>query len=223
MSLKIKSINLWQELIARLNAAGAFVPQIFLRLILFWEFWEAGIMKLEGGAAGNWFASIHESFPYPFNIIDPSISWTMATWGELIGAFLILLGLFTRFAAISLIILTVVATAAVHWPTDWSSLRELWQGYAITSNGHGNFKIPLLYLVMLFPLLFSGAGKFSLDNLLSKFVGLDSDLRKFDLAMWSLSFMVIGVPLAFLMPYFSIAMSVVGLLALIGSKFLSSK
>lgn len=214
-------MNLWQELTTRLNAAGTFVPQLFLRLILFWEFWEAGIKKLEGGTAGNWFASIHEKFPFPFNVIDPSISWTMATWGELIGATLILTGLFTRFAAISLIILTVVATAAVHWPAEWNSLSELWQGYAITNDGHGNFKLPLLYLAMLFPLLFSGAGKFSLDNLLAKLTGhTDSDEKISDLSMWGLAMMAIGIPMAFLIPTYGLSLAGAGFIAVIVKKLL---
>jgi hypothetical protein len=53
-------------------------------------------------------------------------------WPLVLGAML-LFGLFTRFAAIALIVVTVVATAAVHWPAEWSSLAELWSGYAITS------------------------------------------------------------------------------------------
>jgi putative oxidoreductase len=56
----------------------------------------------------------------------------------------------------------------VHWPDDWSSLAELWKGYSVSNKGFGNFRIPLLFLVMLLPLLFNGAGKLSLDNLLAK-------------------------------------------------------
>ena len=72
--------------------------------------------------------------------------------------------MFTRFWAFSLIIVTIVAIASSHWPAEWSSLAELWKGYAITDNGHGNFRIPLLFLAMLFALFFAGAGKFSLDH-----------------------------------------------------------
>ena len=221
MSLIKMSKGLWGALTSRLNAAGTFLPQIFLRLILFWEFWEAGKMKYDGGADGNWFASIQESFPFPFDVIDPSISWAMATWGEILGAILILLGLFTRFAAISLIILTIVATAAVHWPESWSSLSELWKGYAITGKGFGNYKLPLIYIVMLLPLLFSGAGKFSLDHLLAKLSGMSETSQISDLGMWGLALMAIGVPLMFVMPYFGIALSVAGLIVLIANKFLA--
>lgn len=222
MSILNKSKTLWHELVTRLNAAGTFLPQIFLRLILFWEFWEAGKMKYDGGAEGNWFGSIQESFPFPFNSIDPAISWSMAMWGEIVFAVLILLGLFTRFAAISLIVLTVVATAAVHWPDSYSSLSELWKGYAISDKGFGNYKLPLLYIIMLLPLLFSGAGKFSLDNLIAKFSNYtDSQEQTSDLAMWGLALMAIGVPLMFVMPTFGTGLAIVGLIGIVANKFMT--
>ena len=80
----------------------------------------------------------------------------------------ILIGLGTRFFSFSLIILTVVATAAVHWPADWGSLSELFQGYAVSNKGFGNYKLPVLYVAMFLPLLFQGAGKLSLDYLLPR-------------------------------------------------------
>jgi putative oxidoreductase len=65
----------------------------------------------------------------------------------------LLLGAGTRIAAAALWVLTVVAIYAVHWPSEWSNLAELWQGYAITNDGFGNYKLPLIYLVMLLPLM----------------------------------------------------------------------
>ena len=59
-----------------------------------------------------------------------------------------------------------MATVAVHWPAEWHSLAELWQGYVITDEGHGNFKLPLLFAVMLWALLFQGGGRLSLDALI---------------------------------------------------------
>jgi putative oxidoreductase len=47
-------------------------------------------------------------------------------------------------------------------------LSELAQGYAISNKGHGNFKLPLIYLAAFMPLLLSGAGKLSLDALLAR-------------------------------------------------------
>ncbi len=222
MNIVNSSKTFWQALVTRLNAAGTFLPQIFLRLIIFWEFWEAGKMKYDGGSEGNWFASIHDSFPFPFNSISADFSWSMAMWGEMLGAFLILFGLFTRFAAVSLIIITVVATAAVHWPESYSSLSQLWEGYSISNNGAGNYKLPLLYVIMLMPLLFGGAGKFSLDNLLAKLTHYtDSDAQNSDLGMWGLALLAVGVPLTFVMPYFGGGLAIAGLLALIANKLMT--
>ncbi|MNJ67089.1 hypothetical protein D3C77_632300 [compost metagenome] len=85
-------------------------------------------------------------------------------WAELILPLLLLLGLGTRLASAGLMVVTVVAIAAVHWPAHWSSLAELAQGYAITDQGFGNYKLPLIYLVALLPLLLKGAGRLSLDH-----------------------------------------------------------
>jgi len=63
---------------------------------------------------------------------------------------------------------TIVAISGVHWPDEWSSLAELWKGYAVSDKGFGNFRIPLLFLVMLLPLVFQGAGKLSLDNIFAR-------------------------------------------------------
>ena len=78
-----------------------------------------------------------------------------------------MLGLFTRFWAISLVILSIVAIGGVHWPEDYSSLSELWKGYSVTNKGFGNYRIPLLFIAMLIPLVFKGAGKLSLDHVLA--------------------------------------------------------
>jgi len=59
--------------------------------------------------------------------------------------------------------LTVVAIAAVHWPAEWHGLAELWKGYAITDQGYGNYKLPLIYVLMLGSLVLSGSGQLSID------------------------------------------------------------
>ena len=142
------------------NRVGEYLAPLGLRLLLAYEFWVAGVEKFHGE---NWFADIQDKFPFPFNVVPVDISWQMATWFELIGAIALVIGLATRFFSVSLVVLTIVAIAAVHWPAQWSSLAELWQGFVVTDNGQGNFKLPLIYLVMFVPLILSGPGKLSLD------------------------------------------------------------
>jgi putative oxidoreductase len=101
----------------------------------------------------------------------------LASWGELVFSSLLFFGLFTRFAAISLVVITVVATAAVHWPAEWNGLAELWGGYVITAKLAGNFKLPLLFVVMLLPLVFYGGGRLSLDHLLVNLSGRNAQLE----------------------------------------------
>lgn len=156
--------SLYDVIRIKLDLLGSWLPQLMLRLILAWEFGEAGFEKLHGT---NWFADL--TFPFPFNLLPPDISWGITTFFEIIGAFALVLGFATRFFSISLIILTVVAIASVHWPEHWGSLSELIKGYRIideNNDGFGNYKLPLIFMVMFFPLLLNGAGRASVDYLI---------------------------------------------------------
>ena len=149
--------GMMQALIALLNRVGEFLPQLGLRLLLAYEFWESGVEKYNGA---NWFGDIVTQFPFPFNLVPVEISWFLATWSELIGAIALIIGLGTRFFSFSLIILTIVAWVSVHGDN----------GYNVCDNG---FKLPLIYLALFLPLLFSGPGKLSLDHfVMNRFLGI---------------------------------------------------
>lgn len=158
-------IKLKERVVNVLDPAGDWFALLPIRLLMAYEFGRAGQMKLNGN---NWFANVQDDFPFPFNVIPVEISWFLATWTEVLGAAGLVLGLFTRFWALGLIVVTLVAISGVHMPDDWSSLSELWKGYAVSDKGFGNFRIPLLFVAMLVPLVFKGAGKLSLDNILAK-------------------------------------------------------
>lgn len=148
-----------------LNSVGLWLADIPLRLFLAWEFFEAGLEKWQGE---NWFAQIQSNFPLPFNLLPVNLNWQLSMWVELIAPVLLVLGFGTRLASIVLIVLTIVATAAVHWPAEWSTFSELAMGYSISNKGYGNYKLPLIYMVGLFFLLLKGSGQLSLDALLRK-------------------------------------------------------
>lgn len=142
--------NLTRTVFEKLDAMGAWVAMLPLRLLLAWEFWESGVEKFTGE---TWFTQIKGDFPFPFNVIPTDISWFISTWAELLGAIALVIGLGTRFTAATLIVLDIVAWASVH----------AGNGYNVCDNG---FKLPLMYLIMLIPLLLSGPGRASLDALI---------------------------------------------------------
>lgn len=155
-----KIIKIKKSVIQKLDSSAPWLGLLAVRLLMGWEYLESGLQKLHGE---NWFTDIQGDFPFPFNIVPTAISWQMATWFEIIGGIALIIGLGTRFFTLTLIILTIVATSAVHWPEMWSMFSELLKGYVITDNGFGNFKLPVLFLAMLTALLFYGPGKLSID------------------------------------------------------------
>jgi len=204
--MSFDAISVWTSLTARLRGIGQLLPPLILRLIMGWEFWESGREKYFGE---NWFTDIKDRFPFPFNVIPPDVSWAMATYFELGGAILLVFGLFTRFAAYSLLVLTFVATAAAHWPDMIAMWADLAKGYAIKDMGYGNFKLPLLFVVMLLPIIFQGPGKISLDYLLSRKLKADPMPEPLsDAYAWSLALLALGIPFAMLLPTFGIALLV---------------
>ena len=211
--------NYYDAITCRLRVSGEYVWPLALRLILAWEFLEAGLTKLNGQ---NWFAEIpwadwQKGFPLPFDQIPVNLNWFIATWSELVFAAMLLLGLFTRFTALSLIIVTAVATAAVHWPADWGSLAELWSGYVIVANGAGNFKLPLLFVVMLLPLVFNGGGKISLDHLLVSISGRNGQLddRTADLQSAGLALLILSLATIWVEPTWGFGLLTVSALAML--------
>jgi putative oxidoreductase len=208
-------LNAWENLVARLRGTGEVIPRFVLRLIMGFEFWQSGIEKYHGE---NWFADALDRFPFPFNVIPPGLSWGIATWFEIIGAIMLWIGLGTRFFAFSLLFLTFVATAAVHWPDMIAMWTDLAKGYAITDMGHGNFKLPLLFAVMLLPLIFNGPGRLSLDYLIARKFGASTYPEPLsDAYAWAIAAFLLGLPFLMLIPIFGAILIGVGIaLALFG-------
>lgn len=163
---KFNPLQAYTVITQYLERSATWLPPLTIRLVLAWEFLESGLEKYHGQ---NWFADL--MFPFPINLLPVDISWSLATYFEILGACALLVGLATRFFTLSLMILTVVAIFAVHAPEHSGMWMDWLKGYRIvdeTGDGFGNFKLPLLYLVMFLPLLLGGAGKLSVDHYLSK-------------------------------------------------------
>lgn len=194
----------------RLRAAGDWVAPLGLRLLLAHEFFKAGMMKAGvADAPPGWFAN--KEFPIPFDWLPAGMNWTMLYSTEVLAGLALLFGLFTRFFAFALVVVTTIAIVSTHWPESWTSLGQLWEGYSVSrvvedGEFRGNFRIPMLFLAMLLPLVFMGGGKLSLDHMILKFTGR-SDLiheRNGDFLALSLALLVPGIVLLYLIPLWGV-------------------
>ena len=125
----------------RLDAFQQSLLQLLMRFSIFWVFWRSGTLK-----AANMEQAI-ELFreEYKLPILPPEIAAYLGTAVELGAPCLILLGLFTRLAALPLIALTLTIQFLVYW-NDYPS--------------------HLLWLAILAFILTRGPGPYSLDALL---------------------------------------------------------
>lgn len=137
---------------SKLQIAGTALSLLGLRLFASWEFLESGLAKWHGE---NWFADIQDQFPFPLSAFPAELNWQLAMYAELILPILLLLGLFSRLAGAGLAFVTAVAWYSVHAGA----------GYNVCDNG---YKMALIYLLVLLPLILQGAGAVSLDFLLQK-------------------------------------------------------
>tara|TARA_R110002073_G_scaffold323313_1_gene500628 strand:+ start:231 stop:821 length:591 start_codon:yes stop_codon:yes gene_type:complete len=174
---------------SRLQYLDGLAP-LALRIFLFYVFLEAGMQKIAGMENTiMWFGNPDWGLGLPF----PTLMAYLAAYTEAIGAYLLLLGLATRWISIPLIITMLVAIFAVHWDNGWAAIADSSaQDVAVRLNAakdilreHGNYswlteegrfvilnngiEYGVTYLLMLFSLLFTGGGRYtSLDYYLSK-------------------------------------------------------
>jgi putative oxidoreductase len=138
--MKEKLINTCQNFEEKLKTLSD--PLLLLiRLVLAYGFWGPAMMKWKNmGNIIEWF----DGMDIPF----PALNAYMAATTELLGAVLLILGLFTRLISIPLIFVMLVAIYTVH----------LSNGFDAGDNG---FEIPLYYILMLLTLFVYGSGKIS--------------------------------------------------------------
>ena len=101
-----------------------------------------GWLKVAGGMA--------EFKGFLVTIGIPGWMGYLAAYGEFLGGMLLLVGLLTRFAGLTILIIMVVAVAKVTWK------------YGLT--GQQGYGFPLALAAMAFALIFFGAGSISLDH-----------------------------------------------------------
>jgi putative oxidoreductase len=137
-------------LVARANVLMAAIPYWLVALItrvsIAAVFWRSGQTKVDG-----WHLTDSTLFlfkdEYKLPLIDPTLAAYLATFAEHFFPVLLVLGLATRFAALALLIMTLVIEIFVYpdaWPT------------------HGTWAACFLILMT------QGAGKLSLDHLIAQ-------------------------------------------------------
>ena len=134
---------------AFVSAAASLLPIPFLLLVqrlgIAAVFFMSGRTKVDGLLTVNDSAFELFRYEYALPLIRPELAAYAATYSEHLFPLLLVLGLFTRFAATALLVMTLVIQLFVYpdaWPTHLS-----WAG-------------------LLLPLIALGGGKLSLDRLL---------------------------------------------------------
>lgn len=137
-------------LIVRLNGLMAAIPYCLVALIaripIAAVFWRSGQTKLDGWHISDSAILLFKD-EYKLPLIDPTLAAYLATFAEHFFPILLVLGLATRFAALALLIMTLVIEIFVYpdaWPT------------------HGTWAACFLILMT------QGPGKVSLDHLIAQ-------------------------------------------------------
>jgi uncharacterized membrane protein YphA (DoxX/SURF4 family) len=98
-----------------------FLAPLAIRLYLAPVFWMAGTKKFASfDNTVEWFGNPDWGLGLPF----PTLMVLLAATAETLGAILLLLGLFTRWISIPLMITMVVAAVTVHWHNGWLAIAE---------------------------------------------------------------------------------------------------
>ena len=144
-----------QTLLARYDHLAAWlasrVPEglalLLTRVALAGIFWRSGRTKVEDGSLLSISDQAYFLFEYEYSglPIPPAIATPMATWAEHLFPILLVLGLFTRFSALSLLIMTLVIQLFVY-PEAWWQTHILWVAMAavLVSRGGGLFSLDAL-------------------------------------------------------------------------------
>jgi putative oxidoreductase len=117
-----------------------------------------GVGKLRMLAAGNW-----EMLGDPIGI-GPHLTLILATVAEFLCSLLVIAGLFTHFAAVPPVVAMAVAALVVHAPHPWSAETAAMAFFAGSSEVWFSKEPALVYLFPFLCLVFTGAGRFSLDG-----------------------------------------------------------
>jgi putative oxidoreductase len=135
--------NLYAGLTDRFERIPVELITVIARIAVGTVFLRSGLLKLEGWSDGTVLALFTDEYRLPF--LPPYAAAIMATIAELSLPPLLFIGLFTRFAALALLLMTLVIQLFV---------------YPNAFDTHGVWAVCLLTLMK------CGAGRLSLDSLI---------------------------------------------------------
>lgn len=137
-------------LVHRANALMSAIPYWFVALIarlsIAGVFWQSGQTKVEGWRVTDTAIALFQD-EYRLPLIDPTLAAYLAAFAEHFFPILLAIGLATRYAALALLVMTLVIEIFVYpdaWPT------------------HGTWAACFLLLMT------RGAGEISLDHLIAR-------------------------------------------------------
>jgi putative oxidoreductase len=133
------------KLISWFERIPADLIALIARISIGTVFLRSGLLKVEGWSDGTTLALFKDEYQLP--ILPPEIAAYLATAAELALPPLLFAGLFTRFAALAMLLMTLVIQIFV---------------YPNAFDTHGVWAVCLLFLMKY------GAGKLSLDHLLAR-------------------------------------------------------
>ncbi len=150
MSILGQCAKLYTLLTKVLNCLAP-LGDLTLRVWLFVTFtWQSGLTKLN-----NWDSTLKLfEYEYEVPVLSPTFAAYLGTAAELVLPTMLLIGLFSRFAASGLFVFNVVAVFA--YPFLW------------TDDGTAGFNQHLYWGVMIMVLMVHGPGKLSIDWLFNK-------------------------------------------------------
>lgn len=137
------------KLLQRLQSHFECIPHDLIALVARFAvgtvFLRSGLLKIEGWKEGNTLALFRDEYRLP--LIPPELAAYMATAAELALPPLLIAGLFTRYAAFALLMMTIVIQLFV---------------YPGAFDTHGVWAVCLLYLMKF------GAGNLALDRFIER-------------------------------------------------------
>ena len=143
--LPSRPVSAYTSLLALADRIPLSLVQLAGRVAIFNVFWNSAHSKL-----ASWPVTLQLfAFEYHVPLLPPDIAATLATAAELGGSILLLLGLFTRFAALALLGVVAVIQLFV-FPGHWGE--------------------HLLWASLLLLMLGRGAGAVSVDHVVGRFL-----------------------------------------------------